>query len=77
MWAALAARIDETATNAFGDAQTIGFFAPLLYAQSRHVMRPVTSGGNGYFEARAGWNPCAGLGVPDGRALERMLVSER
>jgi kumamolisin len=75
MWAALAARIDETTTHAFGDAQTIGFFAPLLYAQSRRVMRAVTSGGNGYFEARAGWNPCAGLGVPDGRALEALLAS--
>ncbi|MBD5633302.1 MAG: S8 family serine peptidase [Candidatus Eremiobacteraeota bacterium] len=74
LWAALAARIDETATHRLGPAQTIGFFAPILYARSEELMRPITSGGNGYFEARAGWNPCAGLGVPDGSALERVLV---
>ena len=31
--------------------------------------RDVTAGSNGAYRAGAGWDPCTGLGVPDGEAL--------
>ena len=31
--------------------------------------RDVTAGSNGAYLAGAGWDPCTGLGVPDGEAL--------
>jgi kumamolisin len=36
-------------------------------------LRDVTSGGNDVFHSGAGWNPCTGLGVPIGNALEQAL----
>ena len=76
LWAALAARINETAARAHGATRTIGFFAPLLYARSAEVVRPIVRGRNATFEAGAGWNPLAGLGVPNGAALEAALTGD-
>jgi kumamolisin len=68
-WAALAARLNQRLGH------PIGFFAPLLYKGSaaQPPFRAVTGGGNDKFHAGAGWNPCTGLGVPIGDALERAL----
>ena len=73
MWAALVARINERAAELHG--RTAGFFAPLLYARADGIMRAIVRGRNELFEAGDGWNPLAGLGVPDGKALEAALVS--
>ncbi|MFY9781006.1 MAG: hypothetical protein WAJ85_10920, partial [Candidatus Baltobacteraceae bacterium] len=55
----------------------LGFYAPLLYAKAAEaaLFRPATGEGNGYYLAPEGWpwNPCTGLGVPRGAALERAL----
>lgn len=68
MWSALAARLNARLGS------PIGFFAPLLYgAPAGTLFRDVTSGGNGVFHAQAGWNPCTGLGVPIGSAIEGAL----
>jgi kumamolisin len=68
MWSALAARLGERLGH------PLGFFAPLLYgATAGTVLREVTSGGNDRFHSAAGWNPCTGLGVPIGDAIERVL----
>lgn len=67
MWAALAARINQRL------GAPIGFFAPLLYSANAALFHDVTSGSNGRFQARAGWNACTGLGVPAGVALEEAL----
>ena len=67
MWAALAARINQRLGT------PIGFFAPLLYASGATLFHAVTTGNNGRFRASAGWNPCTGLGVPIGTALEDAL----
>ena len=67
MWAALAARLNERLSK------PIGFFAPLLYGANPQPMRPVVDGSNGTYSAQAGWNPCTGLGCPDGIALEALL----
>ncbi|MGC9990778.1 MAG: S53 family peptidase [Candidatus Cybelea sp.] len=68
MWAALAARLNQRL------GYSIGFFAPLLYgAKADSIFRDVTVGGNDRYRSNPGWNPCAGLGVPIGSAIERAL----
>jgi kumamolisin len=68
MWAGLAARIAQRLGH------PIGFFAPLFYgAQARGAFRAITSGGNDRYKSAAEWNPCTGLGVPIGTALEAVL----
>jgi kumamolisin len=68
MWAALAARLNQRIGH------SIGFFAPLLYGTAADsIFRDVTVGGNDRYHCTAGWNPCAGLGVPIGSAIERAL----
>ncbi len=71
LWAALTARLAQR----IGTAP--GFFAPLLYeAQARNAFRAITTGGNDRYQTAAGWNPCTGLGVPIGTALEAVLRGE-
>jgi len=67
MWAALTARINQRL------GVPAGFFSPLLYASRDPILRDVTDGNNGRFQARAGWNPCTGLGVPVGSKIEAAL----
>ena len=52
-----------------------GFLNPLLYrAKARGAFEEITSGGNGAYRARAGWNPCTGLGRPAGERLVQLLA---
>jgi kumamolisin len=67
MWCALAARLNQRLGH------PIGFFAPLLYGAPAGTLRDVTSGGNDRFHSSAGWNPCTGLGVPNGDTIEKVL----
>ncbi|HTU82312.1 MAG TPA: S53 family peptidase [Candidatus Acidoferrales bacterium] len=68
MWAALIARVNQ------GRGVRAGFFAPLLYAKrDGPLFTEITSGSNGRYHAAAGWNPCTGLGVPIGTAIENAL----
>lgn len=68
MWAALTARINQ------GLGAPIGFFSPILYRRSdEQLFVDVTTGNNGRFQAGAGWDPCTGLGVPVGMAIEKAL----
>ncbi len=67
LWAALAARLNQRL------GAPIGFFSPLLYTSNEPNFRNITDGNNGRFQARAGWNPCTGLGVPRGTSLESSL----
>ncbi len=68
VWAALTARLNERLEK------PLGFFSPLLYgAPASTFFRDVTSGSNDRFHSAAGWNPCTGLGVPAGNAIEAML----
>jgi len=68
LWAALVARLAQATGRRFGllqpalyDAVTAGDVPP--------GFRDVTSGSNGAYSAGKGWDPCTGLGVPDGTAL--------
>jgi kumamolisin len=74
LWAALACRLAE----ALG--RPPGLLQPQLYAgvpagRPAPGFRDVTSGGNGAYRAGPGWDPCTGLGVPDGEALLARLRS--
>lgn len=69
MWAALTARINAEI------GAPIGFFAPSLYAHEEEngVCRPIDTGANDFYRAGPGWNPCTGLGTPEGIAILRAL----
>jgi kumamolisin len=48
----------------------VGFLNPLVYASpGKQAMRDVTRGTNGAYKAAKGWDPCTGLGSPDGAKL--------
>jgi kumamolisin len=72
LWAALIARLSQALDRQLGLVQTE------LYAGAKagHVQpgfRDITKGNNGAYKAKAGWDACTGLGVPDGEALLNAL----
>lgn len=76
LWAALLCRLAE------GAGRLPGPLAPRLFAGARPGttttgLRDITTGSNGAYTATTGWDPCTGLGVPDGQALLDRLRGER
>ncbi|HEV3162797.1 MAG TPA: S53 family peptidase [Isosphaeraceae bacterium] len=69
LWAGLVALINESLSK--NDGKNLGFFNPLLYSQlgPSGVLRDITEGNNGAYEARTGWDACTGWGSPDGKTL--------
>lgn len=53
--------------------KNINNILPLLYDPRNTGIQPVSSGGNGGFFASAQWNPCTGLGSPNGGAFLQYL----
>jgi kumamolisin len=70
LWAALVARINQEL------GKPIGFLNPLVYAQAVESsgFHDITKGNNGAFSAGVGWDPCTGLGSPDGVRLAAALT---
>jgi len=73
LWAALIALINQKSGS------SAGFINPKLYPLGETVFHDITSGNNddsglGYYSAAAGWDPCTGLGSPDGAALLSALT---
>jgi kumamolisin len=73
LWTGLVARLVQARGG-----RGLGLLAPLLYAGASAGsvaagFRDITSGNNGDYTAGAGWDPCTGLGVPDGQALRERL----
>ena len=66
LWAGLIALINQHKGHA------VGYINPRLYGNSR-ALHDVTSGDNGAFQASSGWDPCTGLGSPDGIKLQNAL----
>lgn len=67
-WSALTARINQRL------GVPIGFFLPILYKRpGEQLFGDITTGSNDRFQAGAGWDPCTGLGVPVGVAIEEAL----
>jgi len=57
----------------------IGYLNPLLYtkaASTPGVFHDVTTGNNGAYQARAGWDPCTGWGSADGTKLLAVLTGK-
>lgn len=74
LWAALIALVNQQA------GKPVGFINPTLYAGKEQGFHDITSGNNddgglGYYKAQAGWDPCTGLGSPDGAALLKVLTA--
>jgi kumamolisin len=65
LWAALVARMNQKI------GKPVGFLNPLIYAQAVETsgFHDVTQGNNGNFSAAEGWDPCTGLGSPNGAQL--------
>jgi kumamolisin len=68
LWAGLVARLVQLL------GRPLGLLQPTLYAGAAPAgpapgLRDVTVGENGAYRAAPGWDPCTGLGVPDGAAL--------
>ncbi|MDT4946500.1 MAG: kumamolisin [Pseudonocardiales bacterium] len=73
LWAALVCRLCQSLGH------RLGLLQPVLYAAAQPGVSPagfrdITSGNNGHYQAAAGWDPCTGLGVPDGTALLAVLA---
>ncbi len=63
LWAGLVARFSQ----ALG--APLGFLNPRLYAAAGQGFHDVLAGSNGAYSAGPGWDPCTGLGSPDGARL--------
>jgi kumamolisin len=69
LWAGLVALLNQKL------GQPVGFINPKLYAgASTGITRDITKGNNGAFSASQGWDPCTGLGSPNGMQLEAALM---
>ena len=51
-----------------------GFVNPALY-QNPTAFHDITSGNNGAFSAGPGWDPCTGLGSPNGTSILNALLA--
>ena len=68
LWAGLIARLNQSL------GRPVGFLQPQLYgAGARSGFHDITEGDNGNYRAGPGWDPCTGLGSPDGSALLQAL----
>lgn len=64
LWAGLLARINQLI------GKPAGYLNPLPYlANVAATFHDVTSGNNGGYSAGPGWDPCTGLGTPNGTGL--------
>ncbi|HLH08729.1 MAG TPA: S53 family peptidase [Terriglobales bacterium] len=67
LWAGLIARLNQ------GLGTPVGYLNPLLYSEPAIAFHDITQGNNGSFKAGKGWDPCTGLGSPDGQQLLKGL----
>lgn len=68
LWAGLIALANAA------NGRNAGFVNPVLYGASS-AFHDITSGGNGGFKARAGWDACTGLGSPKGAQVIQALAA--
>jgi kumamolisin len=70
LWAGMLARFNQSLGKA------VGYLNPLIYtANAETAFHPITSGNNGGYAAGPGWNPCDGLGSPNGAKLLAALTA--
>ena len=73
LWAALIALTNQKL------GKQVGFINADLYSLPGYPQNPgplhdITSGSNGAYDAGPGWDPCTGLGSPDGARLAQALL---
>jgi kumamolisin len=72
VWAGFAALIGESREK--DGKPRLGFLAPSLYRLGPNTgFREVSSGSNGAYQAGPGWNPVAGMGVPNVSEIVRNI----
>jgi kumamolisin len=69
LWAALIARLNQLLGTRLGDVHQA------LYQAGSTVFRDIITGNNGAYAASKGWDPCTGLGSPNGQALLNALTA--
>jgi kumamolisin len=74
LWAGLIALLNQKLGT------PVGLLQPKLYSLGEAVFRDITTGNNddsglGSYSAKAGWDPCTGLGSPNGAALLDALTA--
>jgi kumamolisin len=69
LWAGLVALMNQKL------GRPVGFLNPLLYGSlaGKGLFNDITSGNNGAYSAKAGWDACTGWGTPRGAALLHAL----
>jgi kumamolisin len=68
LWAGMTALLNQSL------GKSVGFLQPQLYAASAQSgFHDITQGTNGAYQAGPGWDPCTGLGSPNGTALLQAL----
>ncbi len=67
LWAGLIALLNQQL------GQPVGFLNTVLYQIGESAFNDVTQGNNGDYSAGPGWDPCTGLGSPNGTALLQAL----
>ncbi|HZZ92041.1 MAG TPA: S53 family peptidase [Usitatibacter sp.] len=69
LWAGLVARLNQELGH------PVGFLNPMLYGPKggSKVCRDITSGNNGAYRAKSGWDACTGWGSPNGVRLVQAL----
>jgi kumamolisin len=72
LWAALTARLVQALGRPLGLLQT-PLYAGVTPGHTTPGFHDITSGSNGDYSAGPGWDPCTGLGSPDGTALLGVL----
>jgi kumamolisin len=72
LWSALLCRLAQATGRRFGLIHT-QLYQDAQPGEPQPGFRDITTGGNGAYQAGAGWDPCTGLGVPDGQALRERL----
>jgi kumamolisin len=74
LWAALTARLAQASQHGYGLAPQ-ALYTGVAAAQPSPGFHDITSGSNGAYSAGPGWDPCTGLGSPDGTALLARLTA--
>jgi len=71
LWAGLIALINQKLGH------PVGFLNPILYgsAVGANSFHDITSGNNGAYAAKVGWDPCTGWGTPIGTKLAQIVAT--
>jgi len=72
LWAALIALMNQQLGRHLGFVNS-NLYAVPGYPKDPGPLHDITGGSNGAYDAGAGWDPCTGLGTPDGTRLTQAL----